>query len=337
MSLQIVIDQPIPGGSYHRQRIPIEGWVYADYRHERLKRISAHAPSGEIGATTHFFRREDVAQSLHLRTDVRTGFRMVATFEAYPVRSPTIGIELRAEFSDGSVTPLAGIHVSLLPNDYTGGPYGEFSNPQLTTLLRREQVYSVDPPVEPARQDFIRLLEDYLTPGASVIDVGCGVGTRCEPLRALGHSWIGCERSIDSLHQLALHSRPHRAIAVSRLPWVKFKLPAATHEFDAVICVDELARSPNPDLLLAEIARVTKHHAFISVPSVETLPFLAGRSVAPLHLLDQRQCNFFTRSNLRPLLQKHFRQVQVLDYGQQPLASPDGPALPYHLFALCEI
>jgi hypothetical protein len=40
---------------------------------------------------------------------------------------------------------------------------------------------------------------------------------------------------------------------------------------------------------------------------------------------------------LRSLLQKHFRAVEVLDYGKQPLASPDGPPLPYHLFAICEI
>lgn len=121
------------------------------------------------------------------------------------------------------------------------------------------------------------------------------------------------------------------------MPWSKFKLPAATGEFDAAICIDELARSSEPDLLLAEVARVTKHHAFFSVPSVETLPFLADRLVVPRHLLDSRQCNFFTRANLRPLLAKHFRSVQIIDYGEQPLASPNSLPLPYHLFAICEV
>ena len=101
--------------------------------------------------------------------------------------------------------------------------------------------------------------------------------------------------------------------------------------------MDELAQTRDPDLLVAEIKRVTKHHAFFSVPSVETLPFLADRMVVPRHLLDPRQHNFFTRSNLRSLLQKDFRVVEVLDYGKQPLASPDGPPLPYHLFAICEV
>jgi hypothetical protein len=40
---------------------------------------------------------------------------------------------------------------------------------------------------------------------------------------------------------------------------------------------------------------------------------------------------------LRPLLEKYFRRVEVLDYSRHPLPSPDGLSLPYHLFALCEV
>jgi len=29
--------------------------------------------------------------------------------------------------------------------------------------------------------------------------------------------------------------------------------------------------------------------------------------------------------------------VEILDYGPQPTASPDGRPLPYHLFAICEV
>ena len=337
MSLKSVIDQPVAGVSYYRQRIPVEGWVFGDYRHERLKRISAHAPSGEIGATTHFFRRKDVAESLHLGPDVRTGFRFVAAFDAYPVRSPTVGIEIRAEFTDGSVMPLAGIHIKLLPDDFTGGAYGDLCNPQHTTLLQREKLFAEDPPAEQPNRECIDLLADYLAPGASMVEIGCGVGAYCEPLRILGHSWIGCETSIDCLHRLALHSRPHRAIKRPFWPWSRFKLPAATGEFDAALCIDELARHRDLNLLLAEIARITKRHAFFSVPSVETLPFLADRLLVPRHLLDGRQRNFFNRFNLRPLLKKYFRSVEIIDYGKQPLVSPDGLALPHNLFAICEV
>jgi hypothetical protein len=338
MSLKSVIDQPVAGASYYRQRIEVQGWVYGDYRHDRLKRISAHAPSGEIGATSHLYRRDDVASSLRLASDVRTGFRFVAALAEYPVHSPTIGIEIRAEFTDGSVVPLAGIHVALLPNDYTGGDYGDLSNPQHARLRHPEDLFPKTDSEASANSEFIALLSDYLPTGASVMEVNCGEGLHCDPIRRLGSAWLGCESSLDALHALALHSRPHRTIKRSLLPWgKKVHLPAAAREFDAVVCIDALAREKNLPALLGEIARITKRHAFFSVPNIETLPFLVDRSVVPRHLLDPRQRNFFTRFNLRPLLQNHFRSVEILDYGSQATKSPDGLLLPYHLFAICEV
>jgi len=337
MSLQSLVDQPLTGASYYRQRIPVEGWIYADYRHERLKRISAHAPTGEIGATTHFYRRAAVNESLQLGPDVRTGFRFLAHFPNPPPPAPTVGIEIRAEFSDGAIVPLAGIHVTLHANDYTSAPYGDLCNPQRSGLLHREHIYSTGHPAGSASPECVALLEDYLAPGASVIDVGCGIGAYCEPLRQRGHAWLGCETSLECLHGLALHSRPHRAIKLPRWPWSRYRLPAADREFDAAIAIEVLEHIREPGTFLAEVARVTRRHAFFSVPNLETLPFLSDRLVAPWHLLEGDHCNFFTRFNLRPLLAQHFRSVELLDYGHQPLGSTDGLPLPYHLFAICEV
>jgi 2-polyprenyl-3-methyl-5-hydroxy-6-metoxy-1,4-benzoquinol methylase len=341
MNLTSVVDQPTPGSSQYRQRIPVEGWIYGDYRHERLKRVSAHAPTGEIGSTSHFYLRSDVNESLHLAPDTRTGFRFLATFPTPPSPSAslslTLGIEIRAEFTDGTVVPLAGIHIKLLANDFTGAPYGNLCNPQKSGLLYRKHLYSTGHPAETASPECVALLADYLAPGASVLDVGCGVGAYCDPLHKRGHTWIGCETSPDCLHGLALHSRPHRAIKLPRWPWSRYRIPAADREFDAAIAIEVLEHIREPAPFLAEIARVTRHHAFFSVPNLETLPFLSDRLVAPWHLLEGDHFNFFTRFNLRPLLESHFRSVELLDYGRQPLASPDGLPLPYHLFAICEV
>jgi len=336
MSLQSLVEQPVTGSSYYRQRIPVEGWIYADYRHDRLKRISAHAPSGEIGATTHFYPRRQIAESLHLATDIRIGFRFLAAFENPPTLPSPVGIEIRAEFTDGGFVPLAGIHVNLHANDFTGAPYGDLCNPRRTGLLHREHLYSTGHPAETASPECVDLLEDYLEPGASVVDIGCGIGAYCDPLRNRGHSWIGCETNIDCLHGLALRSRPHRAITLPRWPWSRYRLPAADCEFDAAIAIEVLEHIREPDLFLAEIARVTRRHAFFSVPNLETLPFLSDRLAAPWHMLEGDHRNFFTRFNLRPLLEKRFRHVEIIDYGRQPLASPDNLPLPYHLFAICE-
>jgi 2-polyprenyl-3-methyl-5-hydroxy-6-metoxy-1,4-benzoquinol methylase len=337
MHLQGVVDSPQSGSSWHRQRILIEGWVYGDYRHERLKRVSAHAPGGEIGATRHFYVRNDVTEANRLAVGTRTGFRFLGCFaDAYRARGP-VGIEVRVEFSDGTVIPLAGIHVTLLENDFTGAPYGDLCNPDRKKVLHRDDLYLDNPPPDRADPDCIKLLTDYLPPRLSIVDVNCGPGVYCEPLRSRGYSWLGCEASIDYLHQLALHSRPHRAIRKPLWPWSTFRLPAADGEFDAALAFDVLEHVTDLDLLLREMARVTRRYAFFSVPNLATLPFLADRRVAPWHLLSRDHVNFFTRFNLQPLLQKHFRSVELLDCGSQPLSSPEGLPLPYQLFAMCEV
>lgn len=337
MHLQGIVDSPATGSKWYRQRVLIEGWVYGDYRHERLKRVSAHAPGGEIGATTHFYVRSDVAEANRLPPGTRTGFRFLGCFaDAYRARGP-VGIEVRVEFTDGTVIPLAGIHVALLENDFTGAPHGELCNPDRKAIFRREDLYTAEPVRERADPECLDLLAKYLPPRLSLVDVNCGPGAYCEPLRARNYSWLGCEASIEHLHGLALHSRPHRAISKPAWPWSRYRLPAADREFDAALALNVLERTPDPEPLLAEMARVTKRYAFFSVPNLEPVPYLADRRVAPWHLLSSNHCNFFTRFNLRPLLEKHFRSVEVVDYGSQPLSSPDGLPLAYNLLAICEV
>ncbi len=337
MHLASVVDHPREGDFCYRQRIPVQGWVYAGHRQDKIKRISVHAAHGEIGATTRLYPRADVALAHQLGPEVRTGFRLLATYALGGPPPPVLGLEVRAEFTDGTVTPLAGVHIQLLPNDHTGGAYGSLCNPHQTEMLHREHLYSTGQPAEQASPDCVDLIAEYLPRGISLLDVGCGIGAYCEPLRARGFSWIGCETSLDCVHQLALRSRPHRIIPKPAWPWSRYRLPAATGEFDAVLAIEVLEHLADPAPFLAELARVTRRHAIFSVPNLEPLPYLADRMVAPWHLLEGDHRNFFSRFNLRPLLQRHFRSVEVLDYGPQPLASPEGLPLPYHLFALCEV
>ena len=337
MQIASVVDQPREGDFHYRQRIPVQGWVYAGYRHDKIKRISVHAPNGEIGSTSQLYPRTDVALANQLPPEVRTGFRLLAVFDPAGPPPAVVGIEVRVEFTDGTSTPLAGIHIQILPNDHTGAPYGNLCNPRRTEVLHREHIYSSGQPAEQASPDCVGLIADYLPAGISLLDVGCGVGAYCEPLLARGFSWMGCETSLDCVHEFALRSRPHRIIRRPVWPWSRYRLPAAGREFDAAIAIEVLEHIAEPDPFLAEMTRVTRRHAVFSVPNLETLPFLASRLVAPWHLLEGDHRNFFTRFNLRPLLQRHFQSVEILDYGPQPLASTDGLPLPYHLLALCEV
>lgn len=337
MQVASVVDQPREGDFCYRQRIPVKGWVHAGYKHDRIRRISVHAPTGEIGSTTQLYPRADVALANQLPPETRTGFRLLAVYSAPGPLPAVLGIEVRVEFDDGTSVPLAGIHIQILPNDYTGGAFGDLCNPRNTAMLHREHLYATGHPAESASPECVDLITEYLPPKVSLLDVGCGVGAYCEPLRARAFSWMGCETSLDCVHQLALRSRPHRIIGQPKWPWQRYRLPAATKEFDAAIAIEVLEHVQDPDPFLAEMKRVTRRHAIFSVPNLETIPFLANRLVAPWHMLEGDHKNFFSRFNLQPLLQRHFRTVDIIDYGQQPLLSPDNLPLPYHLFAICEL
>ena len=332
-----VVDQPREGESCYRQRIPVRGWIHAGDRHDHITRISVHTSEGEIGATTQLYPRADVARVHGYPPGTRTGFRLLAVHAPASPPSSTLALEVRVEFDDGTHAPLAGIRIQLLPNDHTGVPYGNLCNPRQTDVLHRDHIYASGLPAESASPDCVDLITDYLPAGSRLLDVGCGVGAYCEPLRARGFSWIGCETSPDCVRQLARRGLPHRVFPAPTGPGAAYRLPAEPREFDAAIAIEVLEHVPDPDAFLAEMARVTRRHALFSVPNLETVPFLASRLVAPWHLLEGDHRNFFTRFNLRPLLQRHFRHVEVIDYGPQPLATVDGLPLHYHLFAVCEV
>ena len=135
MSIASVVDSPREGDFCYRQRIPVQGWVHAGYRHERIRRISVHAPNGEIGSTSFLYPRADVAAAHGWPADTRTGFRLLAVYTPDGPPPPVVGIEVRVEFTDGTSTPLAGIHIQVLKNDHTGAPYGNLCNPRQTDVL----------------------------------------------------------------------------------------------------------------------------------------------------------------------------------------------------------
>ncbi len=254
-----------------------------------------------------------------------------------PTHTHTCALEVRAEFLDGSIALLGTVNIRLLADDRTGGAFGDICNPQKTALLGREHLYATGCPAETASADCVNLIADYLPAHASLLDVGCGIGAYCDPLRSRDHTWIGCETSRACLDELTRRGLPHRAIKRPLWPWAHYRLPAKDREFDVTLAIEVLEHIRQPARFVAELARVTRRRALISVPNLEILPFLADRLVAPWHLLERDHCGFFSRFNLRPLLQDHFRHVEILDYGTHPLTTAEGLPLAYHLFAICDV
>ena len=336
MHVRHAIDQPTAESPHYRQRIPVEGWIFADDRHPQLSRISLQTTFGEIGSTRFFFVRPDVCRALDLPPTVATGFRLLAVLPP-SAAGLALPLEIRAEFADGSIVPISKVTIRVLPRDFTDLAYGNLANPEKTGQLQRKHIHSVGNPAEQASPECVDLLTDYLPPNASVMDAGCGIGAYCDPLQSRGFAWVGCEIDPLSLRRLARDGRPHRAIRRRLLPWLPDRLPAHDGEFDAAIAVEVLEHVLRPEPFLRELKRIARTRVLLSVPNMETLPFLADRLVAPWHILASDHVNFYSRFNLRELLERHFRRVEIVDYGRQPLNSPDDLPLPYHLFAVCEI
>lgn len=84
MNLTSVIDQPRPGSAHYRQYIPVAGWIHAGEWQDQIRQVTVCCDGRELGTTAHLFVRTDVALSLQLQPDLRTGFRLLAVFEPPP-------------------------------------------------------------------------------------------------------------------------------------------------------------------------------------------------------------------------------------------------------------
>jgi 2-polyprenyl-3-methyl-5-hydroxy-6-metoxy-1,4-benzoquinol methylase len=331
------IDEPTRGARCYRQRIPVRGWVFAGRRHSSLQRISVSLDDQEIGSTPFLYERADVSAALSLPPQTATGFRLLACVLDPRVNGTDHTLVVRAHFTDHTAVDLDRIPLSFFARDFTDAPYGDLCNPQKTAPLQRSHIYSSGRPAEHASPDCVELVSAYLKPGYSILDVGCGIGAYAAPLQERGFRWTGCEiapRCLEILRQRRLSVRPIRR---PLLPFLRSRLPAGDREFDAAIAIEVLEHTRDPDAFVREIARVARHRALFSVPNLEILPFLADRLAAPWHILEGDHRNFYTRFNLRALLTRHFRHVDILDYAPHPLASPDGLLLGYHLLAICSV
>ena len=175
------------------------------------------------------------------------------------------------------------------------------------------------------------LVQSYLPPQSSVLDVGCGAGAYGPGVLTAGHSWLGLE-----VDNACCEILQRRALPFRKMEKTEGAFPFRAEEFDAAICIEVLEHSAKPEQFLAEIARVIRKRAFFSVPNMEVIPYFHAWQVVPWHLLEADHKNFFTRASLRELLRVHFRKVEVFSAIDHPLRTPEGIALHAHLFAVAE-
>ena len=103
---------------------------------------------------------------------------------------------------------------------------------------------------------------------ATVLDLGCGVGSYVRYLAGQGHQVVGADYSLPSLTRaLEADGGPtHRYVAADG-----YELPFRRRSFDLVVCIGVLQAVSCPERVLDEIARVLRPEAVLLVEALNRL------------------------------------------------------------------
>jgi 2-polyprenyl-3-methyl-5-hydroxy-6-metoxy-1,4-benzoquinol methylase len=285
-----------------------------------------------MGETRVLFARPDVSRFLSLADDALTGFRLLARLN-HPIDAPRDAtIRLSASWTGDPVEyQLGKVALHLIPASLKDRAHGAVVHPAQNTVLHRANIYGSGPPLVEPGAEVLRLILDYLSPGSSVVDLGCGAGAYGPPLIATGRTWIGCEVNPHCWELLEQRGLPFRK-AQPETP----RLPCADQEFDQAICIEVLEHIEHPEPFLEGVSKIVRKRALFSVPNMEVIPYFKDWEAVPWHLLEADHKNFFTRASLRELLAPYFSRVEVFSYGEHPLRTRAGVPLHVHLFAVAD-
>jgi SAM-dependent methyltransferase len=310
--------------------IGVEGWVYAGPNSSALQAVEIDADDVPIGSTSKFFARTDADNFLGVANGTCAGFAVLASSPALFGRS-NVRLNCYARFADDSRQLVASSNAQVSGVDYRQRAYGVLLDPSITHVYHRDSIYGSGPSVPTVTTECLRAVTRYLgLPPVKVLDVGCGVGALGRSLIAAGYGWFGVEVDAADSAELERLGLPHRLVDGRTLPF-------ESGSFDASIAIEVLEHIADPAPFLEEIRRVTRTRLIVSVPNVELLAYLEDYAVVPWHMLEGDHKNFFTRANLRQLLQQYFREVEVFSYGQHQLRGAQGIPLHVHLLAVCDV
>lgn len=170
-------------------------------------------------------------------------------------------------------------------------------------------------PLTPVR---LELLRGVLSPGARVLDAGCGAGDLVRSLAAGGHEAVGMDVSARAL-KVASERHPEQQFvqhSAEELPW-----PVEAESFDAVVAFEVVEHLLRPRRLLegahaalrggGGLALTTPYHGRVKNLAVAALAFDRHFAVEGDHV------RFFTDRALRRLVSETgFDVERVRHYGR---------------------
>ena len=176
----------------------------------------------------------------------------------HPVNSRTLcQLSYRGTHACGIILPHGQLSNQCFAPDRKGGYNVEEGNePSNMLTLDQQEAYrrrysAEHPGWRPSSHVYQDLVIGRLSPGADVLDLGCGRGGVMERLHARAGHVVGLDQDLTSL-------REHRAPAFALMNGTAEAIPFADHAFDLVCCSWLLEHLANPARCLVEIARVLR-------------------------------------------------------------------------------
>ena len=170
-------------------------------------------------------------------------------------------------------------------------------------VMGRDNIYSVGPPSPIAHPEVLEICQ---TLQGRVLDFGCGTGALVEAMREKGVDAHGLELDRGPIHEgLNPKARPYVTLYDGTFP-----SPYPDGTFDCVVSAEVVEHIPDPEAAIAEIARLTRSKAVITVPDASVIPLGTHYGLIPWHLLEASHLSFFNQNSLNRVLSRHFRNVE---------------------------
>jgi 2-polyprenyl-3-methyl-5-hydroxy-6-metoxy-1,4-benzoquinol methylase len=291
------------------------------------RRVEATIDGVRVGATSLAFARPDVEAAVDCGTREASGF----LFSCEPpdaLRDRETAEIVVTVHEPGEAREIGRRRVRFSRFDYREYGHGAVLSGAHPGVLRRQDVYASGPPSPVADPRAVELITRWLRTGDRIVDVGCGIGAYGRVLRDAGFDWTGVEVRagfVETMRGAGLRAQTFDGVS----------LPFGDGAFDAALCIEVLEHVEDYGPFLAELARVTRRIAFVSVPNYEALPVMARAYAIPWHMLEADHKNFFTRRGLARTLRSAFRDVEVIEYGPiESFHTPDDIPVFNHLLAI---
>ena len=193
-------------------------------------------------------------------------------------------------------------------------------------VLHRANIYGSGPPVDEVSEEILDYVLRHV--GASVLDIGCGVGPYVARLNEAGKRCVGIEIDVDMVGVAKGLGR-----AVDQMSAYALSFPANT--FDSVIFIETLEHLEDYQRALAEAARVARSSIVVTVPDISVLPQMSTRGIVPWHILELSHVNFFTPELLKSILLPYANSCEVSRLGR--FMEIDGEAMHVHAVATAHL